>query len=119
MVVTIDTSSSRLPVSDLIFGVNHASFSSDFTRANYKFTREGGNRQSRYNWKEQASNSGVDWYFVGSSENIPSRITTARNGGAEIMLTIPMMGYVQRNATKCWGYSIAKYGNIQKEKGLV
>ncbi|HEU4388906.1 MAG TPA: glycoside hydrolase family 44 protein, partial [Blastocatellia bacterium] len=116
--ITIDVNSGRHPISPNIYGVAFAS-SSALADLNAPINRSGGNATTQYNWQLNADNRGSDWFF----ESIPgtntageagdSFISGARAGGAEPMLTIPMIGWVAKvgtNRSKLASFSIAKYG---------
>lgn len=117
--VNVDASASRRPISPLIYGVNWAS-SQQLGDLNSPLNRQGGNATSRYNWQLNASNRGRDWYFetIGEASATPGElgdtfIGDSRAGGAEPMLTIPMLDWVAKlgpNRVKLASFSIAKYG---------
>src|SRR6185436_3971806 len=75
---------------------------------------------SRYNWELNADNRGSDWYFQSiaddsatAGEGGDSFVADSRAGGAEPMLTIPMVGWVGKlgpSRGKLASFSIAKYG---------
>ena len=117
--VAVDASANRHPISPNIYGVAFAS-PTQLSDLNAPINRYGGNASSGYNWQLNASNRGFDWYF----ESIPEASATAgelgdtfisnsRAGGAEPMLTIPMLDWVAKlgtNRGKLAGFSQAKYG---------
>jgi PKD repeat protein len=87
---------------------------------NAPLNRYGGNASSRYNWQANGDNRGQDWYFesLGDASAIPGErgdtfVTTSRSGGAQPMLTVPMLDWIAKlgaNRGKLASYSIAKYG---------
>jgi hypothetical protein len=96
----IDTQQDVRPISKFIYGVNQ-SLAGNY--ANATFTRLGGNRWTAYNWENNASNAGSDWYFQNDAYlgggDIPGgavipilQNASTRNAGA--LLTIPINGYV-------------------------
>lgn len=117
--LTVDASLDRHAISPLIYGVAFAS-ASQLRDLNVPLNRSGGNSESRYNWKLNAHNRGSDWYF----ESLPdsssaaggeadSFISSCKTGGADPMLTIPMVGWVAKlgaNRARLCSYSVAKYG---------
>lgn len=118
--ITVDAQLSRHPISPLIYGVAFANSSSDLTDLNCPLHRSGGNAETRYNWQINAHNRAADWYFesIADSPATPaasadSFVTASKAGGAEPMLTIPMIGWVPKvgpSRGKLASYSIAKYG---------
>ena len=117
--VTVDALASRHPISPLIYGVAFAT-SNQLADLNAPLNRSGGNSTTRYNWQTNASNHAADWYFesLQGDSNLPGGdgddfIRDSKNGGAQAMLTIPIIGYVAKlgaNSARLASYSIAKYG---------
>jgi hypothetical protein len=118
--ILIDAASNRIPISPLIYGVAFAS-SNQLADLNAPLNRSGGNSETSYNWQINAHNHAADWYF----ESLPDSpatpgasaddfVANSRNGGAQAMITIPMIGWAPRLGTSGDGrlasYSIAKYG---------
>ena len=88
------------PISRFIYGVNQSLTGS---YSNLTLTRLGGNRWTAYNWENNASNAGSDWYFQNDSYlgggNTPGgavspSIQNASDHNAGILITIPTAGYV-------------------------
>jgi hypothetical protein len=99
--VTVDSTAERHPISPWIYGDNGADF--DTWGANLTLTRAGGNRFTAYNWENNASNAGTDWYnqndgFLGGGdipgEAIRPGIQAARDHGAGTIVTVPIQGFV-------------------------
>jgi hypothetical protein len=97
---SIDPQQDNHPISKFVYGVNQ---SLDGNYANATFTRLGGNRWTAWNWENNASNAGSDWYFqndgyLGGGETPGGAVipilqnAASRNAGA--LLTIPINGYV-------------------------
>lgn len=108
----IDTSAERAPISPYIYGTNDDLSGTE----NWKSRRMGGNRLSTYNWENNASNAGEDyfeqsddyipWYYGG----IPWGGPTNEPGigvagfhqkslqlGAYTLTTVPIAGYVAKD----------------------
>lgn len=117
--ITVNAAANQRAIDPRIYGVAFAG-STDLLDLNCPLNRHGGNGTSRYNWQTNASNHAADWYFEsiddGSSTpgaSADSFISGSRAGGAEPLLTIPMIGWVAKlgaSRGKAWSYSIAKYG---------
>lgn len=123
LALAVDATMARKPISALIYGMNGYALSGD----NVAFMKElgvsvrrwGGNHTSRYNWKLDTDNRGSDWFFENVKEidgSVPpadSAVNRAigqnRSAGANTLLTVPMIGYVAKDASSC-GFGIAKYG---------
>jgi len=119
VVITIDAARNRRAINPLIYGVAFAS-ASQLNELNAPLNRWGGNTTTRYNWLLNADNRGNDWYFqciAGNSAtpgaNANDFISATKAGGAQPILTIPMIGWMPKlgpGRSKLASYSIAKYG---------
>jgi hypothetical protein len=117
--INVDAQLDAHPISPLIYGVAFAS-SSQLADLNATLNRSGGNAETRYNWQIDAHNRGSDWYFIsiGDGPGMPGQsadnfVSSSRSGGAEPMLTVPMIGWAPKlgaNRAKLPSYSVAKYG---------
>jgi len=98
--ITVNTAGTT-PISPYIYGIN----STDFANMGPGFTlcRQGGNRLTAYNWENNASNAGSDYYFqnddlMGATDQAGwaplTFLQAATSGGAVPLLTIPMVDYV-------------------------
>jgi hypothetical protein len=93
----IDATGSKTRISPYIYGTNSTG------NSNYTIVRSGGNRLTAYNWENNWSNAGADWYFENdqymSSSTTPGKAITdfrdscVANHQASIV-TLQMAGYV-------------------------
>ena len=121
-VVTVDAAASRHPISPLVYGVAYGSTGA-LADLNCPLNRMGGNNTTRYNWQINADNKASDYYFesIGDSDPTPGKrgddfIAQSRAGGAQAMLTIPMLGWVANlgpGRGKLSSFSVKKYGPQQ------
>lgn len=97
----IDSTKDKQAISPFIYGINFHDFAG--RPANIPLTRAGGNRWSAYNWENNASNAGTDWYNQNdgylSDSNEPGRAITdtiddAFAHDAAALITIPILGNV-------------------------
>jgi hypothetical protein len=117
--VSVNVLSNRHPIHPNIYGVAFAS-ANQLAELNAPLNRSGGNSETRYNWQLNAHNHGADWYFESIAEDdatpggaADSFVSDSHAGGAEPMLTVPMIGWAPilgANRGKLSSYSIAKYG---------
>ncbi len=123
MLITIDAGANRHLISPLIYGVAFAS--PDQLRAlNATLNRSGGNAETRYNWKENATNHANDYFYesIGEKSAVPGEsadtfVAASKAGGAQPMLTVPMLGWVAKlgpSRAKTAGFSVKKYGPQEK-----
>ncbi len=122
VVVTVDTAAARHPISPGIYGMNFAG--PEHKMLQVPVNRDGGDTESRYNWKENAHAIGNDYFFesVPVGDPVPGKqaddfIATSKAIGAQPMITIPLIGWVAKlgpNRDKLSSFSVAKYGP-QKE----
>ncbi len=105
---SINTQTNQQLISPFIYGCSNGGYS------NATIVRQGGNRMTGYNWENNASNAGEDYFNqsddylcynagIPSSEyNIPARFTqfihnNALAINAQSAITIPMAGYVAKD----------------------
>jgi hypothetical protein len=117
--ITVNAALNQRPINPLIYGVAFAA-SNQLAELNSPLNRSGGNSETRYNWQLNAHNHAADWYF----ESIPDSPATpaaaadghvahSKNGGAQPMLTIPMLGWMPKltpSRSYLASYAITKYG---------
>src|SRR5579872_1535522 len=65
--IHVDASQDRHAISPLIYGVNFAT-PEQLRLLNSPINRSGGNATTRYNWKQNCTNSGNDWFFMSHPE---------------------------------------------------
>ena len=121
--IAVDAGSGRHTISPLIYGVAYGSTAA-LADLNCPLNRMGGNNTSRYNWQLNADNKGSDYFFesIGDADPTPGKrgddfIRQSRAGGAQAMLTVPMIGWVAGlgpNRNKRSSFSVMKYGAQQQ-----
>lgn len=105
--LSVNAKAGRHPISPYIYGLNYA----DPTLAaaiRLPVERWGGNATDAYNWQLGSYNTGNDYYFENISDCfqhsgpcVPAYrtfIAADRARGGKTLLTLPMMGYVAKNA---------------------
>ncbi len=117
--VQVDAAANRHTISPLIYGVAFAT-SNQLKDLNVPLNRSGGNATTRYNWTTNASNHAADWYFESLAESGSGPggtddefIRDSKNGNAQAMITMPIIGWVAKlgtNSQRLSSFSIAKYG---------
>ena len=117
--VMVDAAADEHAISPYIYGVAFAT-SNQLSDMNLPINRSGGNGTTRYNWKINATSHAADWYFesiMGNTTNVDGDyddfVRDSKNGGAQAMLTVPIMGWVAKlgaNRASLASYSAAKYG---------
>ncbi|MFZ0829344.1 MAG: glycoside hydrolase family 44 protein [Verrucomicrobiia bacterium] len=118
--IAVDAQANRHAISPLIYGVAFASSSGVLQDLNAPLHRSGGNGTTTYNWQINAWNHAADWYFESIADNPgtagadgDSFIQESKSGGAQAMLTIPMIGWVAKlgpGRTILASYNTNKYG---------
>lgn len=128
LTITVDVAADRRPISPDIYGMN---FPDDGLRSELGLTvqRWGGNATTRYNYLNDVSNRGSDYFFQnvpdGDGQGLPDNsganrfISDGRADGTSTILTVPLIGYTpQRRPPNdshpydC-GFSVARYGPQQ------
>jgi Glycoside hydrolase family 44 len=120
--LSVDVTADRHSISPDIYGMNDLIDPSLAKELPIPVARWGGNQTSRYNWLVDSSNAGDDFFFVGGGENkkpIPGDATdkmvkTNRNNGSKSIVTIPMIGYVNKLSIWNCGFRVSKYGPQEK-----
>ena len=120
--VSINLASMGRTISPEIYGVN-AFEPLSASAPPYPFIRWGGNSTSRYAWDIDARSVGFDWFYFSypngndHPELLPDGSATDKlidwiqTQSTELLLTVPTLGWVPRDRTQRWSYSIALYGN--------
>ena len=116
--LVVDAALGRHPISPGIYGVNFAG--PEHAAMNIPLNRDGGDTETRYNWKQNAHNIGNDYFFesVPVGDPVPGKqtddfIAASKSIGAQPMVTIPLIGWVAKlgpNRDKLSSFSVAKYG---------
>jgi hypothetical protein len=117
--IIVNMASNRSAISPLIYGVAFGT-SNQVADLNAPLNRSGGNNETRYNWQLNAHNIDNDWYFESVDDGSPvsgaaadAFVADSKNGGAQPMITIPMIGWAAKlgtNRSSLASYSVAKYG---------
>jgi hypothetical protein len=117
--ISINATSNRVPISPLIYGVAFAGSSNQLQDLNVPLHRSGGNAETRYNWQLNATSHAADWYFesIADANTVGGDgddfIRDSKNGGAQAMLTVPIIGWVAKlgaNRASLASYATNKYG---------
>jgi hypothetical protein len=121
--ISVDVIADRHKIDPRIYGLAYAT-TAQLRDLHVPTNRMGGNNTSRYNWKLNADNRANDWFFesIADASTTPGErgdtfIANTRSGGADPLVTIPMLGWVAKvgpNREKLASFSVAKYGPQQK-----
>jgi hypothetical protein len=121
VVITVNAQLNSHAISPQIYGTAFAT-SNQLQDLNFTMNRSGGNNETSYNWSNNVHNIDFDWFFESlpaSSPRTPGAsaddvVANSKNGGAQPMITIPMIGWGPKFGTNGDGrlasYSVAKYG---------
>ena len=117
--LTVDVNANRRAINPNVYGLAFGT-TAQLQDLNVPLNRYGGNNTSRYNWQINGDNRGQDWYFESIGDTSAWRASAAtpssptrRAGGAQAMITIPMIGWIAKlgpNRGKLASFSQAKYG---------
>jgi hypothetical protein len=117
--VQIDALASRHAINPLIYGVAFATNATLLRDLNAPLHRSGGNAETRYNWQLNATSHAADWYFESIADGNTvggdgdDFIQESKSGGAQAMLTIPIIGWVANlgpGRASLASFSTNKYG---------
>lgn len=108
--VTIDPTNSK-PISPWIYGTNFYSGNTS-PQPNFSFDRAGGNRWTAYNWINNGSNAGSDYFYENdnylcngscnasiSAEAVRTFIAGDHTAGLASLVTLQLQGYVSVDTT--------------------
>ena len=122
LTINVDAAADRHRINPDVYGVNHAT-PAQLLDLNVQLNRSGGNTTTRYNWQQNCANHANDWFYesLEHGPDIPGEeadnfIQDTKDGGAQPMITIPMIGWVAKmgpNRERLSSFSIAKYGAQQ------
>ncbi|MCB0214359.1 MAG: glycoside hydrolase family 44 protein [Anaerolineae bacterium] len=117
--LTVNAAANRQAISPYIYGLNFAkqAFAEEI---DLPVRRWGGNHTTRYNWQNNATNHGSDWFFHNNTNYDPyTNINQTADAwvdqneltGSDSLVTVPTMGYVAKdgNPNTC-GFKVSKYG---------
>jgi len=99
---SVDTTQVIGEISPYVYGCNFFEKES-FDSTAYTLGRIGGNRWTAYNWENNASNAGSDWYFhndayLSASDEpgaaVVERVASIFEKDAAALVTVPIQGYV-------------------------
>ncbi|NLW89435.1 MAG: endoglucanase A [Clostridiaceae bacterium] len=102
---SVDMTVENGEISPYIYGRNFYE-NETFSEHRYTFGRIGGNRWTAYNWENNASNAGSDWYFhsdgyLSSSDKpavaVMDRVSAIFENQATALVTVPIQGYVAKD----------------------
>jgi hypothetical protein len=120
--IPIDATADRHRINPNVYGLNFAT-QAQLTALNVQLNRSGGNTTTRYNWQQNAANHAHDWFYESlehgpavAGQETDDFIQSTKNGGAQPMITIPMIGWVAKmgpNRQRLSSFSVAKYGAQQ------
>lgn len=122
---TIDTTADRHPISPDIYGMNFAD-PSLMRELGMTVRRWGGNATTRYNYLDDTSNRGSDWFFETLPEDNADRARLPAGSAADrfvaeglavgtnTVLTVPLIGWTAKAGGRSCSFSVAKYGPQEK-----
>jgi hypothetical protein len=108
--LTVDAGKATHPISPYIYGMNGYTLQPGAAKTvNLPVDRWGGDATSRYNYQLDVTNSAGDWYFENNQAGSGQQATGAFNTqvsqdasiGAKTMGTVPVLGWVAKDATTC------------------
>lgn len=118
--LTVDVTADRHPINPDIYGMAYP----DPVLAKeirLPMNRWGGDATTRYNWLVDGSNAGDDWFFMagGSDNPIPGKgpdnlVAEAKTYGGRVLLTIPIIDYVNKATAMDSTFPVSIFGPQQK-----
>jgi hypothetical protein len=100
--ISVDASANPHPINPNVYGVAFADKTA-LADLNVPINRDGGNASDTYNYQQDASNHGSDWYFEsissagsGGQNSLDQLVTDTQSSGAQPDLTVPILPYVAK-----------------------
>jgi hypothetical protein len=115
--LSVNAAAGQHLISPYIYGMNFAD-ASLAAELRLPVRRWGGNSTSRYNWQNNTTNTGSDWYFENivqdSSASADAFVAQDQGTHTKTLLTVPLIGWVSKDSPAnhpfdC-GFKVSKYG---------
>ena len=98
----VNSQQGRYSISRDIYGVNSGVDQNLANELKLPVQRWGGDSTSRYNWKQDSTNAGFDWFFVGGSgvstptpnATVATVLASTKASSGKAIITMPMVGYL-------------------------
>jgi hypothetical protein len=116
--LNIDATAGVKPISPYIYGVATFGLSTQLAEEmRVPIQRWGGDGVTRYNWEDNTTNSGGDWFYVGGVQNdssVPSYTPDldeqgAQQTGGTMLMTIPMIPWISGPAASDCSFPTPPY----------
>jgi predicted esterase len=109
--LNVNAAAGRKAISEDIYGLHEAdeAFAAEI---GLPVRRNGGNLATRYNWQNNATNSGLDYYFGNRPADISANdfVDRDRRTGTRSIITIPMTGWVAKDSNNATcGFNVNTY----------
>jgi hypothetical protein len=120
--LTVSPSMVTHPIDPFIYGMNSYGVDQSLaTELRIPIERWGGDGTTRYNWEQDSSNSGGDWYFMsgsGTADPTPSAGPDAleekdRASGGTTDMTIPIIPWIDNSSATNCSFPTSVYGAQQ------
>lgn len=117
--LTVNAKADVHAISPLIYGMNSYGITESMAAAlRIPIERWGGDGTTRYNWEQDSSNAGADWYFMsgsGVAHPTPSGgpyalIESDRKAGGTTDITIPIIPWINKSSATNCSFPTAVYG---------
>ena len=118
--LSVDVEAKRHPINPDIYGMAYAD-PALAREIHLPINRWGGDATTRYNWQVDGSNAGDDWFFMAGHKPNPvpgaepdSFLTDAKTWGGTVLLTIPIIDFVNKAADFDCTFPVSIFGPQQK-----
>ncbi len=119
--LTIDPTGATHAISPLIYGMNSYGVDQGLAaELKVPVERWGGDGTTRYNWMDDSSNAGGDWYFMsgGNSDPVPSAgpdalVRKDEASGGQTDITIPIIPWINNSAATNCSFPTSTYPDQQ------
>jgi len=118
--LTINVQAQRHRISPYIYGMAYpdAALAKELK---LPLNRWGGDGTTRYNWQVDSTNAGDDWFFMAGGNDKPTPsggpdtlMETAKVNGGTVLLSVPIIDYLNKATAYDSSYPISLFGPQQK-----
>ena len=121
-VLAIDASADHHAISPYIYGVSTFGLDAAYlTDLGIAVTRWGGDGITRYNWQEDQSNAGFDWYFMAGGgittptpgAQVDAIVARDKSAGAATFVSVPIIQWIDKVSLWDCSYPVSEFGPQQ------
>jgi len=118
--LSVDVAADRHPISPFIYGMAYPD-PALAKEIRLPINRWGGDATTRYNWQNDGTNAGDDWFFMAGGKDNPTPggepdalVASAKSVGGTVLMTVPIIDYVNKATNTDSTFPVSVFGPQQK-----